>query len=214
LADLEQVALVVAVERVAGRWAKIHRVAEHPEAAHLEGATARQVAVQEQERGAKRREQAFPKRLEELPGRQQRALLGARVAERLAQRAPGWRRKAEPQERQPPVASPPELAPERQPAARLQPARLERPVSELPQRVAAAPVQQRAHSAREPQPDASVPPSPLHPSRLCPPWLSLRRPLLHPQRREGACEPSRRRQPESSWSASFFLVRRTRARGR
>jgi len=112
-----------------------------------------------------------------------------------------------------------ELASEQPPGAQSQRAPRGRQVSELRPLVAVPPVLQRARSVSAQlemgqQPDASGPPSQPLPSRLCPPWLSLRRPLLHPQRREGACEPSRRRQPESSWSASFFLVRRTRARGR
>jgi hypothetical protein len=76
-ADREQVAPVVAVEKVVGQ---IHQVAEHPEAAHPVGAMARQVAVQEQELGAKQREQEHLKRLE--PQAQERApLLEARAAE-------------------------------------------------------------------------------------------------------------------------------------
>jgi hypothetical protein len=63
-------------------------------------------------------------------------------------------------------------------------------------------------------PDASEPLSPLLPSLAYPPQLSPRRPLLRPRRREGACEPSRPRPRGSSWSASSFLERRTRAAGR
>jgi hypothetical protein len=51
-------------------------------------------------------------------------------------------------------------------------------------------------------------------SHPCPPWPSLQRPPLHPLRPEGACEPSRLHPSESSWSASSFLLRRTRATGR
>jgi hypothetical protein len=77
LADRERVAPVVPVEKVVGQ---IHQVAEHPEAAHPVGAMARQVAVQEQELGAKQREQEHLKRLE--PQAQERAPpLEARAAE-------------------------------------------------------------------------------------------------------------------------------------
>jgi hypothetical protein len=209
----EQVALIVPVAKVVGRRAQIHQVAEKQKAAHPVGATARRVAVQEL--GAKEQERVFPKRLVSQVLRQVQP--GGQAAEPPAQRAPDWQRKAELRARQLVQAARLERASEQQPEARSQRAPREQQASELPPLAVALPVLQQARSARaqqEPQPDASVPPSPLHLSRLCPPWLSLRRPLLHPQRREGACEPSRRRQPESSWSGSFFLVRRTRARGR
>lgn len=72
----------------------------------------------------------------------------------------------------------------------------------------------RALARLELMPGAVEPLWPLLPSRPCPPSLSLRRPLLHPRRPEGACEPSRLHPPESSWSASSFLEHRTRAIGR
>jgi hypothetical protein len=63
-ADREQVAPVVPVEKVVGRPAQSHQVADRPKAAHFVGAAARQIAVQELELGAKPRAQAFPKPLE------------------------------------------------------------------------------------------------------------------------------------------------------
>jgi len=72
----------------------------------------------------------------------------------------------------------------------------------------------RALARLELLPGAGEPLWPLLPSHPCPPWLWLRRQLLHPRRPEGACEPSRLRPPEWSWSASSFLEHRTRATGR
>jgi hypothetical protein len=112
-----------------------------------------------------------------------------------------------------------ELASEQPPGAQSQRAPRGRQVSELRPLVAVPPVLQRARSVvaqleTGQQPDAFGPPSQPLPSRLCPPWLSLRPRLLHPQRREGVCEPSRQHRPESSSSGSSFLERRTRAAGR
>jgi hypothetical protein len=91
----------------------------------------------------------------------------------------------------------------------------------VPPQVAARQAQQQLKPGRQAlpsaparlaqQPDASEPPWPQLPSLACPPQLSPQRPLLHPQRREGACEPSQPRPLGSSWSAFSFLVRRTRA---
>jgi hypothetical protein len=61
---------------------------------------------------------------------------------------------------------------------------------------------------------AFEPLGPLRPSHPFPPELSLQLRLLRPRRPEGACEPSRLHPSESSWSASSFLLRRTRATGR
>jgi hypothetical protein len=114
-----------------------------------------------------------------LQVRQQQAQrLRALAAEPLAQQAPDWQRQAEQRELRlvlEAVVSPPEQALAPRPGARSQRASREQPVSEQPPLEAAlppAPREARSASARVPQelqPDASVPPSPLHPSRLCPP---------------------------------------------
>ena len=147
--------------------------------------------------------------------------LEAQVAQRPAEqvRARVLTERAEPLVLQPRRQVQPGPASEQQLEAQSQRAPLERQVSELRPLVTVPPVLQRARSVAAQlemgqQPDASGPPSQPLPSRLCPPWLSLRPRLLHPQRREGACEPSRQHRPESSSSGSSFLERRTRAAGR
>jgi hypothetical protein len=137
-ADREQVAPVVPVEKVVGQ---IHQVAELPEAAHLEVAMARQVAVPESELGAKQREQEHLKR-PELRAQERAPLLAERAAEQQEpQRAPDWLRQAELLRAPPVVQASRELASERQPEARSrsQEAPREQPVSELPLLVAEAP---------------------------------------------------------------------------
>ncbi len=216
-ADREQVAPVVAVAMVVDRLELAHQFAERLRAARLADATALQVEVRESD--AKLEERAFLKR------RESPAPQAAQQAEVLVAQQPAAQvlplqvqmEKVEPLALQPKRRVQLGLASEQRLEAQQQPAQQAQRVSERRPLVAVPPVLQQARSARAllvQQLDASAPPLPLLPLRLCPPWLSLRRPLLHPQRREGACEPSRQHRPESSWSASSFLLHRTRATGR
>ena len=218
-ADREQVAQVVAIAKVVDHPAQAHWSAEHPKGARHAGAMGHQIEVRQA--GGKARAQSFPQWQPELP-EQWAQQPEAQVAERSVVQVLAL---VQVEKAEPPQESPPKLqaqlglVPARQPEARSQRAQLERPASERPPPVAAPQESPRAHSAvaqQEPeqQPDASGPLWQRFPSRLCPPWLALRRRLLHPQRREDVCEPSRQHRPESSSSASSFLVRRTRARGR
>jgi hypothetical protein len=85
---------VAPVEKVVGRLVQVHQVAEHQNAAHLGGAMARRVAVQEW--GAKQEELAFQlKRLELEPRAPQQARSGRLVAEQQEPLALGWLRQAE-----------------------------------------------------------------------------------------------------------------------
>lgn len=179
--------------------AMAHRVAAQPHAAARE--QLRREPPSEQQRWV---QPELPAVLERLASQQQ-----ALEQEPRRQAEPRALQSAEAEQASPPL---PETA--RQPWARqAQPASAQRPLAaELP----APEPQQRAPRSRalEAPPAAVEPLGPPLPSHLCPPWLVLRRPLLHPRRLEGACEPSRLRPPESSSSASFFLERRTRAIGR
>ena len=187
--------------------------------AHHAGATAPQ--VEGRQAGAEARALSFPK-LGPVPSVSQAQQPEAQVAKRPAVpvRASALTEKAErlqasPLKRQAQLglasASPQEAEP--------QPAPLEQPAWVRWPQEAESPALQALQQARLAQvllepPGACAPLWLRPPSHLCPPWPSLRRPLLHPQRREGACGPSRQHRPESSSSAFSFLVRRTRAAGR
>jgi hypothetical protein len=188
------------------------QVAAHPNVARPVAAMARRIAARED---AEPRELAClePPPEQESLAQRQRELQRELVQQASPQQAQEWLRKAGPLV---PRLLVQEQVSELQPEERAQ---LEQPVrlaSERPPRAAELreqPPVLRA-LARLEQPGAVEPLWPLHLSHPCPPWLSPRRPLPHPRRPEGACEPSRQHPPESSWSASSFLVRRTRATGR
>jgi hypothetical protein len=121
-----------------------------------------------------------------------------------------WEQEAEPQRARAAEAQQQrELAQPEQPASAQLPLAAVLPEQPQEEQPALVPWQQV-----QPLPAACEPLVPLRPSLPCPLELSLQPRLLRPRRLEGACEPSRLHPLESSWSASSFLERRTRAKGR
>ncbi len=204
-AGLELVAQAVVVAKVVGHPAKVLQVVALRPEAQLGAAMARQAEVIPGEGP----QASSPLGQREL---QQAELLVSEPrarAQRQKVEQPELLRQAQ-LERTPAAA----LVLEQQRAALAQPGP---PVSgPLPQ-AAAQQVwmeQETRALARPVWPGAIEPLSPLLLSPPCQPPPSLRPQPLHPRRRGGACGPSRPRPPESSWSASSFLLRRTRATGR
>jgi hypothetical protein len=198
-ADPAQVAQAVAVAKVAYYSAQVLRFVAYSKEAQLAALTVLRAA-------------AMPDVVPEVSSQPELSAQQVSELERLvAQRAREWQPRAELREVRP---VPQEQAPAQQPAV---PPQRVRPVSERrPGRVAVQPewLPGSQALARPVQPGAVEPLWPLPLSLPCPPWPSLQWLLLHPRRREGACEPSRPRPPESSSSVSSFLLRRTRATGR